>query len=241
MYKSKPNNIDELILKLKGGAHSTTQINELCDEFILKLKDINVDIKDFTLNINIGSDVVSKSIKDFTDTDLDKIESVVVSEKDEEKENCLICMCELDEMSETLKCGHKFHHDCILYWFIEQNTDDACEGNKIPRCCPYCRSDGGYITHIDGEKFIEGIHKYPEKKIEKKVVDKPVNKVVSKLKKKVVTTDDITLVETPKTKVKSKVKKLKVMSNNKCTAITKKGIQCKKNKITGSSYCKLHS
>jgi hypothetical protein len=56
---------------------------------------------------------------------------------------CSICHTDFDEEEDLnfkLRCGHKFHLECIF--IIYSNNLDS---KKIIRQCPYCRKDGGYI------------------------------------------------------------------------------------------------
>lgn len=54
---------------------------------------------------------------------------------------CLVCYDELKEEDlSILKCGHKFHYECIHMTYK----------NMKSRCCPYCRSDGGYLKLYPG-------------------------------------------------------------------------------------------
>ena len=71
---------------------------------------------------------------------------------------CLICYENYDENSEvndkskcvTLKCGHKFHYECIYMTYKSQ---------KKHRLCPYCREDGGYLPLVAGQAPQQYIHK----------------------------------------------------------------------------------
>ena len=74
--------------------------------------------------------------------------------KDEDSENkeiCLVCH-EPIENTDTVKlrCGHKFHYNCILMTF---------KYSKVPRQCPYCRGYGGYLELKEGMLPLVGIHK----------------------------------------------------------------------------------
>tara|TARA_B100000123_G_scaffold250113_1_gene208802 strand:- start:114 stop:626 length:513 start_codon:yes stop_codon:yes gene_type:complete len=65
---------------------------------------------------------------------------------------CLICYDNLESNSNVvkLKCGHRYHYDCIL------QTYKTINGKKK---CPYCRCDGGYLPIKPGLKPIKNIHK----------------------------------------------------------------------------------
>ena len=66
---------------------------------------------------------------------------------------CYICydnITENDKDISILKCGHKFHYDCILLTY---------KNNKTKRECPYCRSFGGYLKLKEGIIPIRNIHK----------------------------------------------------------------------------------
>ena len=41
----------------------------------------------------------------------------------------------------TLKCGHYFHHDCLVDWLINKNKKSY---HSIPYC-PYCRKNFDYV------------------------------------------------------------------------------------------------
>lgn len=54
---------------------------------------------------------------------------VSVEKKEEDTQECPICLDSISERKiRTLKCGHKFHDDCINIWKKEATT------------CPYCRA-----------------------------------------------------------------------------------------------------
>jgi hypothetical protein len=56
---------------------------------------------------------------------------------------CPICYENFEYNDITiLKCGHKFHDQCILETY-KNNRDNI--KNIYIRCCPYCRKDGGYL------------------------------------------------------------------------------------------------
>lgn len=73
-------------------------------------------------------------------------------------EFCDICFDKHDKTSITLKCGHKFHYDCILTSFLNKKIK-----NKLVRKCPYCRQDSGYLPLKDGTKPVKHIHKIKKK------------------------------------------------------------------------------
>jgi hypothetical protein len=79
---------------------------------------------------------------------------VLNDEKDEKDENdeeiiCMVCHDNLNN-EVKLKCGHKFHYDCIFSTYKSNN-------NK--RDCPYCRRDGGFLKLKDGMIPFLNIHK----------------------------------------------------------------------------------
>jgi hypothetical protein len=49
----------------------------------------------------------------------------------------------------TLKCGHKFHYECIYMTY---------KSLKGQRTCPYCRKDGGFLPLIPGQMPQQYIH-----------------------------------------------------------------------------------
>jgi len=71
--------------------------------------------------------------------------------------NCPICHTELndDEKIETLKCGHKFHYECIFITY--KFNSSKYKGNKL-RKCPYCRDNGGYLSLQNNLVPIKDIH-----------------------------------------------------------------------------------
>ena len=73
---------------------------------------------------------------------------------DTQNELCSICYDNIDikknEDITILKCGHKFHYNCILLTY--KNT-------KSRRECPYCRGDGGYLLLKPGIIPMNHIHK----------------------------------------------------------------------------------
>ena len=85
--------------------------------------------------------------------DLESFYEKEFSKYEESPDNfCNICFCEHDDTSVKLKCGHKYHYSCIKDSYVINNT-------KKKRCCPYCRKDGGYLSLINDEKPIKGIHR----------------------------------------------------------------------------------
>tara|TARA_Y100000590_G_scaffold179768_1_gene204937 strand:+ start:31831 stop:32238 length:408 start_codon:yes stop_codon:yes gene_type:complete len=68
---------------------------------------------------------------------------------------CPICYDKItDDNKEKLKCGHTFHHDCILLSF-KNNTQ--YNGSRI-RECPYCRVKSDYLVLREGIIPIKNIH-----------------------------------------------------------------------------------
>lgn len=65
---------------------------------------------------------------------------------------CLICYDNLEPNSNIvkLKCGHRYHYDCILQTY---------KTNTSRKKCPYCRSDGGYLPLSAGMRPVKYIHK----------------------------------------------------------------------------------
>ena len=58
-----------------------------------------------------------------------KIKEYKLNEDLEESDNCSICLenYNKDNIINVLKCGHKYHKDCIDYWINDNNN------------CPLCR------------------------------------------------------------------------------------------------------
>ena len=54
-----------------------------------------------------------------------------------------------------LLCGHTFYYDNIV---TSYSITNKCNDNYIgKRICPYCRSKGGFLPHINGD-YIKGVH-----------------------------------------------------------------------------------
>ena len=74
-----------------------------------------------------------------------------------EENNCAICHTEIEENDEVeqLKCGHKYHYECI---FITYKFNKCkYKGSKL-RKCPYCREDGGYLSLKNNIVPVKDIH-----------------------------------------------------------------------------------
>ena len=85
--------------------------------------------------------------------DLDSFYEKEFAEYSKDPDNfCNICYSEHDSSSVQLRCGHRYHYQCIKDSYKINNT-------KKPRCCPYCRKDGGYLRVMDDDKPEFGIHK----------------------------------------------------------------------------------
>ena len=133
----------------------------------------------------------------------------------DEEEICGICGDVLIDNIQTLKCGHKFHNDCITQIYVSNIPSYLSQNSSSKfskklgltvRKCPYCRSDAGYLTLKEGQLPIRYVHKeYPENN------ELDVNKYLNK---------------------------------NFCNAIIKSGInkgcQCKSKKIFGTNFCGRH-
>jgi len=84
-------------------------------------------------------------------SDLDKDENF------DDSNLCLICYDEYkinknvndNTKCVTLKCGHKFHYECIYMTY---------KSLKGQRTCPYCRKDGGFLPLIPGQMPQQYIH-----------------------------------------------------------------------------------
>ena len=66
------------------------------------------------------------------------------------EDKCLVCHDKIESELVTLKCGHKYHYNCIFMTYKSNN-------NK--RECPYCRGDGGYLKLKDGMIPFNNIHR----------------------------------------------------------------------------------
>lgn len=72
---------------------------------------------------------------------------------------CNTCYELLNNDIIVLKCGHKYHYDCILNSY-KYSLD------VLKRLCPYCRSYGGYLPLKEGTTAEKHIHYgYKKKKI----------------------------------------------------------------------------
>ena len=229
-----PYDINTLLIKLKKSENTNIdKINSLCDTFIDKLKDNGVKPDDFNISISVGTGTVNIGNK-MADK---KIVEADVKMSGDEPETCLICFCDLDETTTILKCGHKFHRECILSWYQDQSTNDACSGNKIPRCCSYCKCDGGYLDMQIGENYIKHVHhdKYATQlPVIPNIYDISVNDEI-KIGPDLVSFD----LSAYKTAVKP-ITNILSKTNNKCNGITKKGKPCKNTKVSGKDFCYIH-
>jgi len=63
------------------------------------------------------------------------------------KQTCLICLENVPSTnsakSKRLSCGHAFHFDCIINWFVESDV------------CPVCRKEQGNDSTIKFKNKIE--------------------------------------------------------------------------------------
>lgn len=75
-----------------------------------------------------------------------------LNEINNEDNICKICYDSLETQNNIslLKCGHKFHYECIMLTY---------KTLKGKRQCPYCRKDGGYLDLYPGKAPIKNIHK----------------------------------------------------------------------------------
>ena len=67
-------------------------------------------------------------------------------------EECAICGMNIsDKYPHTLKCGHKFHYECLIKTFVQTNLKNLR--------CPYCREKCEYMPIINGlKRIIPGVH-----------------------------------------------------------------------------------
>ena len=138
---------------------------------------------------------------------------------DNEKESdtdteCPICYEPLNSTDEiTIKCGHKFHYNCILSSF----KSNVSKNMRHIRICPFCRNNSGYLPLRENTYPVKGIH-VEHYEIELYLLRNDFEKV-----------KEITSKYIDKAKCNSILK----TGNNK-------GYQCKKNKKKGENYCHLH-
>tara|TARA_B110000858_G_scaffold190579_1_gene238716 strand:+ start:1047 stop:1373 length:327 start_codon:yes stop_codon:yes gene_type:complete len=59
-----------------------------------------------------------------------------------EDNTCGICCMKNDKYIHTLKCGHKFHYECLI---------DSFKFDKS-LSCPYCRSENNELPLVNGIK-----------------------------------------------------------------------------------------
>ena len=72
-------------------------------------------------------------------------------------EECSICGLDLkDKYCHELKCGHKFHYECLMKSF---SSIPKTNKNNNYNNCPYCRSPSDYLPIVNGlKKLIVGVH-----------------------------------------------------------------------------------
>lgn len=213
--ESDTHTIHSLLLKLKGNCaakNGTSDVSKINSICETFIYKLKQSGVDIeTYNINLGLKTDSINIAG-------KHISVKGSKKEEmekkeelDPELCTICFTPLDELSIELKCGHKFHYECAIEWYKELSVNIGSHAsNKIPRTCTYCRLDGGYLELHAGEAYISGIH---DPKFKNSVVKSSVEDV----SKPQLLDDGV-----------------------RCMKLTKKGKQCKKNRIYGTETCHLH-
>ena len=78
--------------------------------------------------------------------------STTKDEEFDDKDICLICYGKMEKNDNLsiLKCNHRYHYNCIYLTY---------KNLKNKRECPYCRSDGGYISLPEGRVPEKHIHK----------------------------------------------------------------------------------
>jgi len=109
------------------------------------------------------------SYKQFVNTNdinvLENVKNNMIDEiEDDSLENeCIICFEEFSNtMVSTLKCGHKFHYDCIYEWTMNENTCPLCRtpvemsfyGYRDKRLCIFSKMRIYYKITIEDQKFI---------------------------------------------------------------------------------------
>ena len=75
-------------------------------------------------------------------------------------EECWICgdVLHNGKYVQELKCGHKFHYECILKTF-EMDKDISNGKKKYLNYCPYCSKEIGLLEIVNGLTNIKkGIH-----------------------------------------------------------------------------------
>ena len=113
-------------IKLSGTKKELEDRYNRLKRYELKLKDFRYGIvsekylEEITEELHKNLDITPK------DEVLDELEEKM--SKLEIKETCCICMEEMKD-EHTIKCGHKFHKDCITRWFKECSS------------CPICRTE----------------------------------------------------------------------------------------------------
>lgn len=98
-----------------------------------------------------------------------KLDSNEFLNSEENLDVCNICDSPYgDKECHTLKCGHKYHLECISKWYItcgDKKSALKAYNTCKPQTCPYCRKQGGYIPLKEGQKHIDAVHGNHVKKV----------------------------------------------------------------------------
>ena len=77
---------------------------------------------------------------------------------------CTVCMCTIEhnESHRMLRCGHRFHTECVDEWLTGRSTGNDCDTNICPNCrreveCVECQEEESSapqapLIHCRGER-----------------------------------------------------------------------------------------
>ena len=89
--------------------------------------------------------------------DLDSFYEQEFEEYSKDPDNfCNICYEKHNSNSIKIKCGHKYHYECIKDSYKVKHS--SINKKKSLRKCPYCRQDGGYLPLLEGYQIDTDIH-----------------------------------------------------------------------------------
>ena len=78
--------------------------------------------------------------------------------KDDAESVCAVCLEECKQDGIVVKCGHKFHENCLLEWIL-QDPEQCIELNKylgstaaLRGTCPMCRQELAHVFNVNPVK-----------------------------------------------------------------------------------------